>query len=81
MTAAMTPYARLAGESGVVGYRIAARHISVAFADGSIYVYSWQSAGRAHVEHMKRLAVAGIGLSTYISQHVRQNYASRRRAG
>lgn len=78
---AMQPYLRLAGDSGVVAYDIKPRSIDVEFVDGMVYTYSWTSTGRERVERMKLLARAGRGLSTYISQHVREAYASRRQAG
>lgn len=74
----MTPYANLAGDSGVEAYRLGARQITVRFGGGAEYVYTWASAGRAHVEQMKLLAQAGRGLATYISQHAHDAYASKR---
>jgi hypothetical protein len=76
--APMMPYANLSGASGVRAYQISARAISVKFGDGRVYDYSYTSAGPDKVEQMKTLARAGQGLSTYISQHVRDGYASRR---
>ncbi len=73
----MTPYNNLSGASGVRAYAIAARAIHVEFADGKVYEYTYASAGRDKVEQMKYLARAGQGLSTYISQHVRDAYAQR----
>jgi hypothetical protein len=78
---AMRRYRRLAGESGVVAYAIAPTAIEVQFVDGHVYTYSYASTGRARVEDMKRLAQAGQGLSTYISQHVGSDYESCRQAG
>jgi hypothetical protein len=72
----MTPYQRLSGDSGVLSYRSMPSAIKVEFVDGKIYTYTYASAGRDQVEQMKRLARAGRGLSTYISQHVRDGYAS-----
>ena len=60
------------------GYAISEQTVKVQFADGVTYVYSYASAGRERVEEMKRCALAGRGLSTYISQHVGQSYASKR---
>lgn len=74
----MQPYRHPNGNTGVIAYRITARTITVRFAGGDIYVYSYVSAGRERVEEMKRLAAAGRGLATYISQHVQRAYASKR---
>ncbi len=71
----MKRYGNLSGESGVVAYELAERSIRVRFARSDrIYEYSHASAGPAHVAEMKRLARAGRGLSTYISQHVADRY-------
>lgn len=72
-------YARRHGDSGLVAYATDPRGIAVQFGDGSVYVYDVDRPGRVHVAEMKRLAKAGEGLSTYISQHVRGNYAEKLR--
>ena len=74
---AMRPYRRLSGESGVLEYEPGPASIRVRFADGTVYTYSHASAGRHHVQEMKRLAREGKGLSGYISKHVRDQYASK----
>lgn len=75
----MQRYAHSNGESGVVAFATGPRGIAVQFVDGSVYVYDIDQPGRAHVAEMKRLAKAGQGLSTYISQQVRDNYAKKLR--
>ena len=72
----MQRYRRLSGDSGVLAYSVSADAIAVQFVDGRVYTYTYASTGRARVEQMKRLARAGQGLATYISQHVRADYAS-----
>lgn len=72
----MERYRRLSGESGVLAFALRRDAIEVQFVDGKVYTYTYASAGREQVEQMKRLARAGQGLSTFISQHVRNNYAS-----
>lgn len=66
----MRPYRNLGGNSGVVQWDEGPDSISVRFRSGDVYVYSYESAGRRHVEAMKRLARLGRGLSAYISQHL-----------
>ena len=66
----MRPYRNLGGNSGVVEWEEGPDSISVRFRSGDVYVYSYESAGRRHVEEMKRLAHVGRGLSAYISQHL-----------
>jgi hypothetical protein len=75
---AMQRYRDLSGTSGVTAYAIRPDAIDVQFAGGVVYTYTVASAGRAHIQQMKRLARSGSGLSTYISQHVRDAYADRR---
>lgn len=70
----MQRYLKLSGDSGVAGYKIGADYILVQFHTGKSYRYSYRRAGRQHVERMKVLAVAGRGLSTYISRHVHDRY-------
>jgi hypothetical protein len=70
-------YQNLDGDSGVAFYEIGPDFIKVEFRSGAIYVYSYAQPGTHHVERMKELARAGIGLSTYISQHVRSSYVRK----
>ncbi|WP_242111899.1 hypothetical protein [Luteimonas aquatica] len=71
----MRRYANLSGNSGVAAYAFTPTSILVHFRDADrLYEYSHASAGRAKVERMKRLAEAGRGLSTYISQHASDDY-------
>lgn len=62
-------YANRSGNSGVLAYRILDDAIDVQFIGGTIYRYSKASAGMRHLAALKRLARAGAGLATYISQH------------
>ena len=73
----MKRYRNLEGHSGVLAYDIRADAIAVKFAGGDVYDYTYARPGQEHVEAMKRLALAGRGLSTYISQHVREDYAAK----
>lgn len=74
----MQRYANLSGNSGVVAYGIGRDSIEVKFRGGDTYGYTYESATALHVETMKKLAVAGRGLSTYIAQHVQHCYAWKR---
>jgi len=76
----MKRYRNLEGHSGVVAYAIADDAIDVKFNSGDVYHYSYRKPGREHVEAMKALALAGRGLSTYIAQHVREEYERKREA-
>ena len=65
------------GNSGVYAYEIGPDSITVQFKSGDLYLYDHEITGRSAVERMKRLAVTGTGLATYISQTVRKNYAAK----
>ncbi|MDF2437977.1 MAG: hypothetical protein K0Q95_2353 [Bacteroidota bacterium] len=65
------------GTSGVEFYEIEDKDIIVQFIDGSIYRYTYKSAGEEAVEHMKELAIAGQGLTTFIEQHVKDKYEAK----
>jgi hypothetical protein len=72
----MKRYADRSGQSGVEAYRFDATSIWVKFRNRDA-LYQYSSKGRAgprKVARMKRLAEAGEGLSTYISQHAHDDY-------
>lgn len=70
----MERYKNLGGDSGVAEFEIGPDYIKVRFTSGSVYTYSNQSAGAAHIARMKQLAQSGHGLNSYIQTHVRNNY-------
>jgi hypothetical protein len=74
---AMQRYKNLSGESGVIAYELGDRSITVRFSGGDRYLYTDQSAGADNVTEMQRLATLGSGLSTYISQVVKERYARK----
>lgn len=73
----MQRYANRSGHSGVVAYELGADSITVKFTGGDRYLYTEDSAGAVHIARMRELAESGHGLSTYISQHVRDRYAHK----
>ena len=75
----MTRYANLGSDSGIASYEIADESITVEFKNGSVYLYTYESAGPSNVEEMKFLAQAGEGLNAFINRTVRDQYASRLR--
>ncbi len=75
----MERYANLGGDSGVVGYEIGNDFIRVQFSDGSIYLYTYASAGANNIEQMKKLARNGQGLNAFIYRNVRKAYARKER--
>lgn len=75
----MRRYENLSGNSGVTAYEIGDSFINVEFHDGSAYSYTNSTTGISNIEIMKRLALQGSGLSTFISRHVKDKYASKLR--
>ncbi len=71
----MERYANTNGTSGVSSYEIGTDYIWVEFTTGSIYEYTYASAGRNHIENMKTLAQSGSGLNSYIMKYVKKNYS------
>ena len=70
----MPRYRNLSGDSGVVAYETTSDSITLTFINGERYLYGAQRPGRAEVDQMKMLATLGRGLSTFVSQHVRDRY-------
>ena len=70
----MSRYKNLSGHSGVVAYETTTDSITLTFTDGGRYLYTSVSVGRAALDRMIALAKAGRGLSTFVSQNVRENY-------
>ena len=71
----MQRYINNKGNSGIKGYEIGEDYIIVQFASSSrLYRYSYNIAGRKHVENMKILARKGEGLNTYINKNVHDKY-------
>ena len=70
----MPRYKNLSGHSGVVEYETTTDSITLTFTDGRRYLYTSVSVGRAALDRMLALAKAGRGLSTFVSQHVRDAY-------
>ena len=73
----MRPYRNLNGNSGVVAYEVGADFIRVTFNTAGVYRYTHANSGRRNVEEMKRLALEGAGLATFINAHVGELYPSR----
>lgn len=71
----MQKYKNVGGDSGVEAFEIGVDFIEVKFAKTiKTYKYSYESAGKEAVEHMKKLALRGEGLNEYINRYVRDKY-------
>ena len=53
--------------------------IRVQFSTGSVYLYTYESAGSENIEEMKELASKGEELNSFINVAVRHYYARRER--
>ena len=73
----MHRYRNQSGESGVTAYEIDDDAITIQFAGGDRYLYTGRSAGAENIAKMQELAREGRGLSTFVSQHIRQRYARK----
>lgn len=73
----MKTYKNLNGNSGVKAFEIGDHSIAIRFNNGETYLYDHNVPGKKEVAQMKRLALAGKGLSTFISQSVRERYAAK----
>lgn len=70
----MTLYKNFGGNSNIYAFLIGKNFIDVQFNGGKVYRYSYYSAGKEKVEHMKKLAVQGQGLNSYIMRNARNDY-------
>jgi hypothetical protein len=52
----MNRYRDVDGDSGVAFFECGSDYIRVQFRDGHVYLYTYTSAGRQHIERMKLLA-------------------------
>jgi len=73
----MKRYKNLNGNSGIRSYNFEKESITIEFADGSTYLYNYKTNGQRAIEIMKGLAEKGVGLTTYINQEVRDQYARK----
>ena len=73
----MKLYKNLGKKSGILAYEIGDDFIRIQFQDKEVYLYNIESTGSEHIFKMKELAEKGLGLNTYINQHVRANFAKK----
>ena len=73
----MKSYENVGGESAIVAFESGDDSITVEFRDGSIYLFTYRSAGSANVEQMKKYAVFGHGLNGFISRFVGMESGTR----
>jgi len=73
----MKAYGHRGDHSGVTHYESGEDYIKILFNNGAIYLYTNAITGKKHIIQMKKLAEEGRGLSTYVSQHVKDKYATK----
>lgn len=73
----MIKYMDINNDSGVLSYEILEDSIKIEFKGGSIYLYTYSSAGRNNIETMKKLAKKGDGLNSFINRNVRTKYLKK----
>lgn len=66
----MQTYLDIDKDSNVESFEIESDRIVVKFKSGThrYYEYTYDSAGSTYVEHMKKLALSGDGLNSFISR-------------
>lgn len=64
----MTLYKNRSLKSPVVAYEFADDSITIKFIDGSVYLYTYESAGNANVEQLKKYALIGHGLNGFLTR-------------
>jgi hypothetical protein len=75
----MPDYANRGGDSAIVRYEVKVDSIEVYFRGRTRYLYTNSVTGAIHVARMKALAERGEGLGAYITNHVREGFASKAR--
>lgn len=73
----MTNYSNNGGDSGIKAYEILEEGIIVQFSSNVKYLYNYSSAGVSKIEDMKKLAIKGEGLNSYIMKYARTAYAKK----
>lgn len=73
----MEKYGNKNGDSGISGFEIGSNYILIEFSTGSVYEYTYTSAGENNIEAMKRLAISGSGLNGFINTYVKFRYSRK----
>jgi hypothetical protein len=73
----MEKYGNSNGNSGVSGYQVGNNYIWVEFSTGSVYEYTYSSAGVSNIEAMINFAKSGSGLNGFINSYVKNKYSRK----
>jgi len=58
--------------SPIVAYDFGENSITIKFVDGSVYLYTYDNAGNANVEQMKKYAGIGHGLNGFLTRFLKK---------
>jgi hypothetical protein len=73
----MIPYKNLHRLSSILAYELGDESIRIEFVSGAVRDYTYENVGRDHVEAMKKCAIKGKGLGSYVMQNERHFIALR----
>ncbi len=73
----MTPYKNVHRLSSILAYEISDESIRIEFVSGAMRVYTYENVGKIHVEAMKKCAIKGKGLGSYVMNNESQFIAMR----
>ena len=62
----MIPYKNIHRLSSILAYEIGDESIRIEFVSGAVRVYTYVNVGKTHVEAMKKCAIKGKGLGSYV---------------
>ncbi len=78
---AMKCYENRSRKSPIVAYEFGEDSITIKFIDGSVYLYTYDSAGNANVEQMKKYAGIGHGLNGFLIRFLKKGAGEKIQAG
>jgi hypothetical protein len=68
----MKCYENRSRTSPIVAYELSENSITIKFMDGSVYLYTYDNAGNANVEQMKKYSGIGHGLNGFLSRFLKK---------
>lgn len=74
----MVPYKNVHRISSILAYEIGDDSITIEFVSGAVRNYTYENVGIDHVEAMKKCAVKGKGLGSYIMNNERHFMAMKK---
>ena len=77
MDSVLQAYGTVQRPSGVTHFLLLPGAIALLFRNGAAYLYTESRTGEDRVRNMRRLALQGHGLSTYVRRHVGDRFAEK----